>query len=163
MNLLVLYTNLFAMIDRIKLLMKEKKMLATQFSDEIGIQRSSLSHVLSGRNKPSLDFMLKIKNRFSDINLNWLLLGQENMLQYEEDEKNLVGDGSKLEIVSDPRVGLNVGKRPNKKENFEGYGIVKETKEKSTDLRSAIQGEKKITQVILLYNDDTFSTYQSEE
>lgn len=151
------------MIDRIKLLMGEKKMTATQFSDEIGIQRSSLSHVLSGRNKPSLDFMLKIKNRFPDINLNWLLLGQENMLQHFGDEEIQDDNSNNLEIVSDPRIGLNVGRGPNKKENFAGYGITKENKEKSTEFQSTIGSEKKLKQVILLYSDDTFSTYQPKE
>ena len=151
------------MIDRIKSLMGEKKMSATQFSDEIGIQRSSLSHVLSGRNKPSLDFMLKIKNRFSDINLNWLLLGQENMLQNFEDEEIQDDNSNRLDIVSDSRIGLNVGRRPNKKENFEDYSVAKKNKDKSTDFQSAIQSEKKLKQVILLYNDDTFSTYHPEE
>lgn len=163
MILLILYTNLFTMIDRIKLLMSEKKMSATQFSDEIGIQRSSLSHVLSGRNKPSLDFMLKIKNRFSDINLNWLLLGQGNMLQKLGDEEIQDDIGQKLEIVSDPQLGLNVGRRPNKKENFAGYGVAKENKEKPTEFHSTSRSEKMLKQVILLYKDDTFSTYQPKE
>ncbi len=151
------------MIDRIKSLMNEKKMSATQFSDEIGIQRSSLSHVLSGRNKPSLDFMLKIKNRFSDINLNWLLLGQENMLQNFGDEEIQDDNSNRLDIVSDSRIGLNVGRRPNKTENFEDYSIAKKNKDKSTDFQSNIRSEKKLKQVILLYNDDTFTTYQPEE
>ena len=151
------------MIDRIKLLMSKKNMSATQFSDEIGIQRSSLSHVLSGRNKPSLDFMLKIKNRFSDINLNWLLLGQENMLQNMGDEITHPENSPKLDLVSDPHIGLNVGNRPNKTKNFEGYGDVKENKKRPTESQSTILREKMIKQVILLYSDDTFSTYQPEE
>ena len=151
------------MIDRIKLLMSEKEMSATQFSDEIGIQRSSLSHVLSGRNKPSLDFMLKIKNRFSDINLNWLLLGQGNLFQDAGGEEYDEDNGPKLEIVSDPHIGLNVGNRPNKTKNFEGYGNVKENKKMPTESQSTIRREKMIKQVILLYNDDTFSTYKPEE
>jgi transcriptional regulator with XRE-family HTH domain len=44
---------------------------ASAFADKIGVQRSSLSHLLSGRNKPSLDFILKIVDVFPDVDLYW--------------------------------------------------------------------------------------------
>lgn len=69
------------MIDRIKMMMTKKNVSATQFSEEVGIQRSALSHVLSGRNKPSLDFMLKIKSRYPEVELNWLILGSGKMIE----------------------------------------------------------------------------------
>ena len=80
------------MIDRIQQILDAKKLSATQFSEEIGIQRSSLSHVLSGRNKPSLDFMLKIKSRYPDINLNWLLLGDGEMNEKEISAVGIVNE-----------------------------------------------------------------------
>ncbi|MCG1036790.1 helix-turn-helix transcriptional regulator [Polaribacter sargassicola] len=46
------------------------------FADKIGVQRSSISHILSGRNKPSLDFVLKITSEFNDVDINWLLHGK---------------------------------------------------------------------------------------
>lgn len=64
------------MVDRIRKLIASMQMNPSQFADEIEFNRSSLSHVLSGRNKPSLDFVMKIKQRFSDVNLDWLLLGK---------------------------------------------------------------------------------------
>lgn len=48
---------------------------ASSFSEKIKVQRSSISHILSGRNKPSLDFVLKILDTFPDVNLYWLLNG----------------------------------------------------------------------------------------
>jgi plasmid maintenance system antidote protein VapI len=45
---------------------------ASAFADKIGVQRSSLSHLLSGRNKPSLDFILKILDVFPDVDLYWI-------------------------------------------------------------------------------------------
>lgn len=74
------------MVSRIKHLMETKKINAAQFADEIGVQRSSLSHILSGRNKPSLDFMLKVRHRYHEIRLDWLLLGEGDMT---------TGDGKK--------------------------------------------------------------------
>ncbi|MCO5723596.1 helix-turn-helix domain-containing protein [Robiginitalea marina] len=48
---------------------------AAALADAIGVQRSSISHLLSGRNKPSLDFVLKVVERFPEVTLNWLLEG----------------------------------------------------------------------------------------
>lgn len=49
---------------------------ASSFADKIGVQRSSISHVLSGRNKPSLDFIMKILSSFPEVDLYWLLNGK---------------------------------------------------------------------------------------
>ncbi|MEM9985346.1 MAG: helix-turn-helix transcriptional regulator, partial [Bacteroidota bacterium] len=49
---------------------------ASQFADQVGVQRSSISHILSGRNKPSLDFVLKVTNTFKDVDIYWLLNGK---------------------------------------------------------------------------------------
>jgi transcriptional regulator with XRE-family HTH domain len=56
--------------------MEHHKLTATLFADKIGVQRSSISHILSGRNKPSLDFILKITSEFSDVDIKWLLNGK---------------------------------------------------------------------------------------
>lgn len=71
------------MVDRITLLLKARNISASQFADEIGVQRSSISHVLSGRNKPSLDFIQKILVKYPEINPDWLLFGKGAMnLEY---------------------------------------------------------------------------------
>ncbi|MBJ7882688.1 helix-turn-helix domain-containing protein [Gelidibacter salicanalis] len=49
---------------------------ASSFSEKIGVQRSSISHILSGRNKPSLDFVLKILSSYPEVELYWLLNGK---------------------------------------------------------------------------------------
>lgn len=49
---------------------------ASSFSDNIGVQRSSISHILSGRNKPSLDFVLKVLSSYPEVELYWLLNGK---------------------------------------------------------------------------------------
>jgi len=67
------------MVERIKAIMAHYQLRAAQFSDTIGMQRSAVSHVLSGRNNPSLDFVLRIKKHFPEISLNWLLLGEGQM------------------------------------------------------------------------------------
>lgn len=67
------------MIDRINLLLKAKNISARQFAEEIGIQPSGMSHILSGRNNPSLDFVMKVVKRWPEVNINWLVLGSGEM------------------------------------------------------------------------------------
>ena len=61
--------------DRIKLIIKANNESPSSFADNIGIKRSNLSHVLSGRNKPSLDFLSKIINSYPSVNASWLVTG----------------------------------------------------------------------------------------
>jgi transcriptional regulator with XRE-family HTH domain len=68
------------MIKRIKTLISAKNLSASQFADLLGVQRSNISHILSGRNKPSLDFILRIVEVYPSVNLEWLLKGQGEML-----------------------------------------------------------------------------------
>lgn len=62
--------------ERIKKILQHHQLTASLFADKIGVQRSSISHILSGRNKPSLDFILKITSAFSDVDIYWLLNGK---------------------------------------------------------------------------------------
>ena len=64
-------------VERIKQLMHDNEMNAATFADTIGVQRSSISHILSERNKPSLDFILKILNAYPSVSSAWLLRGIE--------------------------------------------------------------------------------------
>lgn len=49
---------------------------ASSFAEKIGVQRSSISHILSGRNKPSLDFIMKVFTSYPEVELYWLLNGK---------------------------------------------------------------------------------------
>lgn len=51
---------------------------ASGFAEKIGVQRSSISHILSGRNKPSLDFVMKVLHSYPEVELYWLLNGKGN-------------------------------------------------------------------------------------
>ncbi|WP_411895037.1 helix-turn-helix domain-containing protein [Winogradskyella sp. A2] len=51
---------------------------ASSFAEKIGVQRSSISHILSGRNKPSLDFVMKLLHTYPDVELYWLMNGKGN-------------------------------------------------------------------------------------
>ena len=61
--------------DRIQLLIAKERLTPSQFADSIDVQRSSISHILNGRNKPSLDYLQKILTQYPDYDANWLVLG----------------------------------------------------------------------------------------
>jgi transcriptional regulator with XRE-family HTH domain len=77
--------------NRLKKILQHHQLTASQFADQVGVQRSSISHILSGRNKPSLDFILKVTNTFTDVDIYWLLNG-----------KGTFPKGSKVQVTPTP-------------------------------------------------------------
>ena len=71
--------------SRVQKIINYSELSSSEFADEIGVQRSNISHVLSGRNKPSLDFRMKIKDRFPEIQWEWLIEGKGAMI-FSENE-----------------------------------------------------------------------------
>ena len=63
------------MKDRIAHIMRAKNLKASDFAAKLGIQPSAVSHILAGRNKPSLEIVKKIKETFPEYNLDWIILG----------------------------------------------------------------------------------------
>lgn len=66
------------MIDRFRLLLEQLHLSPSEFADKIGIQRSSVSHIFSGRNKPSVDFLEKILKVYPDLDVSWLIAGKSS-------------------------------------------------------------------------------------
>src|SRR5688572_2817110 len=69
------------MLQRIIAILENKGLSATGFADTIGIARPVMSHILSGRNKPSLEVVQKILKAFPDLNVAWVMLGEGQMLR----------------------------------------------------------------------------------
>ena len=67
--------------DKIKQILVDKSISPSHFADEIGVQRSSISHIIAGRNRPSLDIIQKIIRRYPDLGMDWIM-DDEDM--YEE-------------------------------------------------------------------------------
>jgi transcriptional regulator with XRE-family HTH domain len=135
------------MVSRFRLLLQHLNLSAAEFANRVGVQRSSMSHILSGRNKPSIDFMEKTLAAFPDINAGWLITGNGNW---------------KIEIGN---WGLEEGKS------------VAETATSETGMRSAYEnvtseepdeadrhinkppaspGEGPVDHIIIVYKDNTF-------
>ena len=58
---------------RIKKWIENQELKSSSFADKIGVNRATISHVLSGRNKPSIDFLYKMIRTFPDLNANWIV------------------------------------------------------------------------------------------
>ncbi|NVO33060.1 helix-turn-helix domain-containing protein, partial [Hymenobacter lapidiphilus] len=69
------------MLDRIQELLRVRELSSSQFADAIGVSRPVVSHILSGRNKPSLEVVQKVIAAFPDLSLSWLLNGAGPMLE----------------------------------------------------------------------------------
>jgi len=76
-------------LPRIQSIMEHYGLTVSAFADEIGVQRSSISHLLNGRNKPSLDFVMKLVDAYPSVNLYWLLMGIGNFPSDPEDSQEM--------------------------------------------------------------------------
>lgn len=85
--------------DRLAQILRSKNLTASQFAELMEIQPSNVSHLLNGRNKPSLDFLIKLKEVFPEYSFDWIILGKKPMTHVENssnishtklfDEKNV--------------------------------------------------------------------------
>ena len=145
------------MLTRIKQIMELENLSSSQFADEIGVQRSALSHVLSGRNNPSLDFVMKIKACFNEISLDWLLLGKGNMLiSSNENTNSILRDNEIKDTLADDVDRL--------KTLFDSAGIDNANSDLQNDTielphASTPNSGGKAVKVILLYEDGSFKEY----
>ncbi|MBB6330434.1 DNA-binding XRE family transcriptional regulator [Chryseobacterium sediminis] len=75
--------------ERISKIIEYSNLTPSEFADEIDVQRSSISHITSGRNKPSLEFIIKIKSRFPELLWDWLVTGEGEMLKSQLPETEI--------------------------------------------------------------------------
>ena len=73
------------MVDRIKQVMEHYEETPAGFAEKIGVNRSNLTHLFSGRNQPSLDFAKKVLTAFPEVSTEWLIMGVGNMIKSPEE------------------------------------------------------------------------------
>lgn len=132
------------MKERILQFLKTKQISSTQFADTIGVQRSSVSHILSGRNNPSFDFIRKILSNYAEIDAEWLLLGEGEM--YKSGVADELFDKGPVEP------GQKEAKEPPMQIKTELPEYQTPTPEKDSD-----QGD--IERVVIFFKNNTFSEY----
>ncbi len=133
--------------DRILKLLTRQNLSSSKFADLVGVQRSSISHILSGRNKPSLDFLQKILSNFPTLNSDWLILGkgemfiQSNQTQISFDIKKENAPITISPPLFEPKTQVPVAQETN----------TKELKRRS------------IKKIVVFYDDNTFEEMKPEK
>ena len=87
------------MNNRIKEWLDYKKLNASNFADKINVNRSTMSHILSGRNNPSFEFVKKMINVFPDLNIRWLVSGEGMMTHNETGVQKNINYSKNIEKV----------------------------------------------------------------
>ena len=95
--------NIDAFLKRLEQLMENHQLNAAAFAEKIGVQRSSVSHILSRRNKPSLEFILKVQAEFTEADFDWLLLGARKKSSPTSNQL-LVNQGKVDELEADKSI-----------------------------------------------------------
>lgn len=140
------------MKERIQQLINSLGYTTARFADEIGVQRSGISHIISGRNQPSYDLLVKILSRFKDISADWFLLGKGEMFR-----KQHIGEVShdsqlkpsiehkQTDLFTSQEAGYSTGDHSRKEEKAER---IKE-----------VTNVTFIDRILVLYNNGTFNVY----
>lgn len=126
--------------DRIRMIIEAHQLTAGAFADRIGVQRSNVSHVLSGRNKPSFEFIEKVLLAFPKVQAHWLITGrQPNVAQ------------QLFTNVNDAKEGV-----------FTDENLQMSSSEPATQ-RDAAKKQKQIVKIVTFYDDFTFDAYTPSE
>jgi transcriptional regulator with XRE-family HTH domain len=157
--------NIEDFIKRLEIILDYYSLNASSFADKIGVQRSSLSHLLSGRNKPSLDFILKILDVFPDVDLYWILNGKGTFPKSELKIDTIVTaptsvinnqiPESKIEKTAD----LFSEELPNQKNQVEEKLATNFLNTQNSALQKNCP---EIDRIVIFYKNGTFSTYSPE-
>lgn len=143
---------------RLNQILTHYELSASSFADRVAVGRSSISHLLSGRNKPSLEFVMSVLKEFPAVTLSWLVDG----------EGTFPAPTNVLNHAPTPKESYTPLEKSNKETSYQEKAIetandLFSTPEKTqvTETDKKIKG-KNITRVILLYDDGTFTSHQAD-
>lgn len=141
--------------DRIAHIIRSKNLTATQFAEMMQIQPSNVSHLLSGRNKPSLDFLIKLKDIFPEYSFDWIILGKKPITMSERQQsvkEEMLHDNVQFAAIESS--ALKIGNL---------MGTTEETDRNSIDeiVETKIEQSKQVKQIVYIYDDNTFEIYSS--
>jgi len=139
--------------EKIKQILSQKHLTPSLFADEIGIQRSSISHILAGRNKPSLDIVQKIVKRFPELGLNWILDDEE--LPDITSDTNTSLSSAKMQINASKSASINASDL-NVKKQIQAIPVQQIVNQPLKDENT----ERTVERVIIFYSDGTFQEFK---
>jgi len=141
------------MKERLLEFLKQENKSSAQFADEIGVQASGISHILSGRNNPSLDFILKMLEKYKFISTDWLLFGKGSM--YKEPKMQSLFDDIPP-LYKDPDENT-IKKVPDRNE-IEFQNVTGVNVNNGSHNSQKIPGEK-IVKIVWFFEDNSFDEY----
>lgn len=171
-----------AMKDRIQTFLQSENKSYAQFAEEIGVQPSGISHILSGRNNPSLDFVIKMLHRYPSLSHEWLLFGRGPMYRQvsqpslfnDEIPADLTSRYSGVDVVENVESGSGAVVADVSRRDSDGYLRTGRTgtpdshgSHRATDLDDhpgrdePDTGARRLTRIVLFYSDKTFTEYTS--
>lgn len=146
------------MRERLLKFLELENLTSAKFADDIGVQRSSVSHILSGRNNPSYDFIQKILQKYKSLNAEWLILGIGSMtksIKQGELFDNTASEFNNSEINEIIEQNLNAEVNKADKKDIEN----KNTILKSPDIVQNLVNNKNVEKIIFLFKDKTFDIF----
>ncbi len=145
------------MKERIIQVMEREGLNSSKFAEEIGIQRAAMSHIINGRNNPSLDVITRILQTFPDVNSDWLLFGKGNMYK----EKMFGTPDLFTNAATIPDQSTNV---PKYRKEIESNPPINVTKVPHIEeVRIVEKPSKNVTKIMIFYSDNTFDTFIPEK
>jgi len=146
------------MKDRIKIIMENENLTPARFADRLQINRAIVSHILNGRNNPSLDVVTRILTEMNYINPEWLLNGTGNIYK-DGIESDLIPREPDLFTQNDIKPDVEPDEVENRTEtalNKLANNTQPSVNKPVTYIKSV---DKKINQIIIYYNDNTFEIF----
>ncbi len=144
------------MRNRLQQIMEREGMTPGRFADSIGIQRSALSHILNGRNNPSLDVVTKVLARFDYLSTDWLMFGHGPMFKHQlVNESEIEADNVQGELTDVDNFGnatLNQTTDVKTDDNF------------LTDVNIKMSGDprRRVSRIMIFYSDNTYDNFIPE-
>ena len=149
------------MNERIIKILENEGLTAAKFADRIGVQRSSISHIISGRNKPSFDFIAKTIESFPEINAEWLINGKGNIYKEEKSIKSEIKKEGKL---FENNVKTNVGESFENVVGSHNKDISVDKKINKDDIaKEMVTNVTSIEKVLVLFSDGSFREYYRKD
>jgi len=144
------------MKDRIQAFLQNENKSYAQFAEEIGVQASGISHILSGRNNPSLDFVIKMLHRYTSLSAEWLLFGRGPMYS-SVSQPTLFGEEMPQGVLEEETGNELTGTAEEGSETSESSGMALQDETAHPD--SPGMSTRRITRIIMFYSDKTFTEY----
>lgn len=157
------------MKEQLYKLIEAEGLTPAKFADEIGVQRSSISHILSGRNKPSYDFISKVLKRFSGINAEWLITGNGNMIKstiQSDIEKSKQISLFESNTTGKPTEKINSGKDSTVREEKQGETNILSNEKKKREIqtdKTKFTNVNNVKYILVFYEDGNFEQFTPRE